>query len=129
MTSYASVSGFLVTTDANTNKNLSSEIFTFSQSAQSLPSGTYTVKSYSVPLSTATRLYQIYVNLSIDGDVWTALPARDRMYSNNRKIAMNLAQSGNIATLDVYFINQDGSTRSFADMTISVIRRDFVDEI
>ena len=127
MIDLSQINKFLLASDVNTNKNLSSGTYDFSQSSITVGAGSYALRTYSVPLSSSTRLYQIYVNLSIDGDVWTTLPARDRLYSNNRSIAINLAQTGSSISLDVYMVNRDTASQTFAAMTVSVKRRDFVD--
>lgn len=129
MASYSDVTNFLLTTDADSNKNLSITDNEFSQAAISLSAGTYKLVTYEFDISEDTRLYQVYVNLSIDGDFWTALPCRDRQYSNNRVISMNLSQTGTTVSLNVYYVNQDASTRSFSAMTVTIKVRDFVDEI
>lgn len=129
MATYNQVKDFIITTDANSNKNASSATYVYSQAAITVPAGNYTTRTYNVPLSRDTRLYQIYVNLSIDGDVWTAMPCRDRFYSNNRTIAMNISQSGNNIVLNAFYLNSSASSQTFPAMDVSVTRRDFVDEI
>lgn len=129
MATYDEVKDFIVTTDANTNKNLSSGDFSYSSPAVSVGVGSYVLRSYTVPLSRDTRFYQLYVRLSIDSDSWTALPTGDRLYnSNQRAIAINTSSSGSNTTLSLYLVNQSGSTQSFPAFTVFVTRRDFVDE-
>lgn len=129
MAIYDEVKDFLVTTDANTNKNLSSGNFSYSSSAVAVGVGNFATRSYNVPLSRDTRFYQLYVRLSIDGVDWTSLPAMDRLYNSNQQgIAMNTSSSGNNTTLNLYLVNQSGVTQNFPAFTVYVTRRDFVDE-
>lgn len=127
---YSQVANFILNSDANSNKNLSSDTYEFDFVARNVSAGSYDTEAYTIPLSVDTRLYQIYVNLSIDSGEWTTIPCVDRTYSSgNKRISINLSQNGTNLTLTLYLVNPSGSTQNFGDMTVSVTRRDFADEM
>ena len=130
MSRYEEVEDYIVTSDANSTKNLSSDTFPFSSAAVTVPTHTYVLRSYTIPLSESTRFYQLLVNLSIDGNQYFSVPTRDRRYnSGNRTIATVISVSGSDITLNLYLIATSGSSQNFPAFTINVIRRDIVDEV
>ena len=127
---FDNIDKFVISTDTNSNKNMSSITKTFDQAATSVAAGNYIVKTYSVNIPTSTRLYQIYINLSIDGDYWTTLPTKDRKYNNGlQRISANISQSSNNIVLNLWLQNLDSNTYIFPAMVVSVTIRTFIDEI
>lgn len=130
MTRYEDQKNFIVTTDTNSNKNLSSEMFSFNSAATSVGVGSYATRSYMIPLSKITRFYQIYVNLSIDGNEYYAVPNPVRVYSGGmRSISTVISQSGSNISINLYLVNQSPSTQNFPSFTVNIYRRDFEDEV
>lgn len=125
------VSKFIITTDANTSKYLTDAPYTtsFSSSAATVAVGAAVTRTYTIPLSEATRLYAIWVNISLDGAAYIKIPNRDRLYASNaQRIATTLSAVGSNATLTLYLVNSSGSLQNFPAFTINIIRRDYVDE-
>lgn len=121
---------FIITTDSNTSKYLTDDPYTnsYASASVSVAVGSYTTRTFVVPLSTVTRLYSIWVNVSLDGSTYVKIPNRDRQYGGVRNIATTISSSGDSATITMYLVNISGSTQVFPAFTVNVIRRDYVDE-
>jgi len=126
------VSDFLITTDADTSKYLTNAPYTnsYSSASVSVGVGSYTTRSFSIPLSTSTRLYDIWVNISLDGGTYMKIPNMDRQYSSNQQLISTQVNANNgVATLTLYLVNQSGGAQTFPAFTVNIIRRDYVDSI
>lgn len=122
---------FIRTTDANTKKYLTNTPYTnsYNSTAATVGVGTYTTRTFVVPLSTLTRFFSLWVNVSLDGDVYIKIPNRDRLYNTNTQtIATTVAIAGGNVTITMYLVNTSGVSQNFPAFTVNVIRRDYTDE-
>lgn len=125
------VSNFLKTTDANTSKYLTNQPYTdsFSSASVSVSVFSYATRNYTIPLSENTRAHELWVNLSLDGDVYIKMPNRPRVYGGGvRSISSTMSVDGGSIYLTLYLVNQSPTTQTFPSFTVNVIRRDYVDE-
>lgn len=132
MYSYEYIKDFIVTTDTNTNKNDSSNLYTFSSASVTVPAMNYIVRSYNIPTPTNTRLYQILVNISRDGDVYYAVPNQDRRYgtTGQQLIATVVSNSGSNISINLYLVAQTPTgSQTFPAFNVNVILNTFVDEL
>lgn len=121
---------FTRTTDANTKKYLTNTPFTisFNSAAVSVGVGSYATSTYIVPLSTETRFYELWTNVSLDGSLYIKIPSRDRLYAGtSQNIAITVRGLGSSVEVILYLVNQSGTTQTFPAFTLNVIRRDYVD--
>lgn len=126
------VSQFSTTTDANSSKYLTDSPYTNSYSSASVVVGvsSYATRTFVVPLSDQTRLYALWVNVSLDGDVYVRIPNRDRSYASNaRIISTTMSSDGTNATITMYLVNASGVSQTFPAFDVNIIRRDYVDEL
>jgi hypothetical protein len=122
---------FIKTTDENTKKYLTDTPYTnsYNSAAVSVGVGSYATRTFVVPLSADTRFFSLWVNVSLDDDLYVKIPNRDRLYASNvRTIATTVAVNNGNATITMYLVNTSGSTQNFPDFTVNVIRRDYTDE-
>lgn len=132
MTNYNQIKALRLTTDANTNKNISSESFTFSSASVSVAAGSFVTRSFTIPLSEDTRFYQVYFNYSIrPGEYYSAAQfeyvdpsASQRRYGNQ----LSSNPDGTL-TLIVYLVNNGPGSSTFPAFDVNVLRRDFLDEL
>lgn len=131
MTNADFIDDFRLVTDADTNKNFASGNFNFSVPATTVAGQSYTVRSYSLPLSADTRSYQLMINMSDLDSRYYAADNFDRMESVgsfNRGRAVVVSASGGEATVSVYFyFNAPSGSTTYPAFTLNIIRRDFVD--
>lgn len=122
---------FIRTTDANTKKYLTDTPYTnsYNSSAATVGVGTYTTRTFVVPLSETTRFFSLWVNVSLDGSTYVKIPNRDRLYASGaRTISTTVVISGGNATITMYLVNTSGVSQNFPAFTVDVIRRDYTDE-
>lgn len=122
---------FIRTTDENTKKYLTDTPYTnsYNSSAATVGVGTYVTRTFVVPLSEDTRFFSLWVNVSLDNDLYIKIPNRDRLYgSGARTIATTVSISGGNATITMYLVNTSGVSQNFPAFTVNVIRRDYKDE-
>lgn len=130
MTTYQEAEPFILTTDANTNKNLTTANFSFTSASVNVPIASYQLRQYTISLSRDTRFYQIYVNTNISTWVgYKSLPISDLYIDSSRQVAVNISQSGSDITLNFYLINNSPGTINFPAFNINVTRRDFTDDV
>lgn len=130
MPSYDEVKDFIITTEASAIKNLTSESFTFSSAATAVGAASYVLRQFTVPLSTDTRFYQLYYELSLDSGKWfDVADVSPYQQSGIRGVQVVVSKNATDLTLNLYLIDQSGAGTSFGDITINVTRRDFVDEV
>lgn len=126
-----SVSNMVITSDADTSKYLTLQPYTmtFSSASASVGMGAYVQRTYTIPLSRATKRYSLWVNISLDGGSYVKMPNPDRRYGSmgERSISVTVSQSGSDLTLNIYLVNQSGTTQTFPSFDINVIRRDYLD--
>lgn len=113
-------SKFILTTDFDTNKNTSSETYTFTSNAVTLAAGTYDLDSFSVPLDSITSIYQIYINISLEGNTYFVAPAK-QYNSGTYIIAPVISSDG----LEVYIVNITGGSVNVPSFTTNVKVRQF----
>lgn len=133
MTSYDSVKNFIITSDADANKNMSSATYNFTSPSTSVAVGSYALKQFTIPLNKATRFYQLYIRYSLNPDNWYAFPVPDLIYdsdpANALQIATNVTQSGTNLVVNMYLINIGSGTLLVAAFDVNITRRDFVDSV
>jgi len=131
MTSYTQVKDFITTSDADANKNMSSETYNFTVPITSVVVGSYALKQFTIPLNKQTRFYQLYLNYSLTPDDWYSFPVADLVYNsdpaNSLQIATNVTQSGGNLVINTYLINSGTGDLLIASFDVSITRRDFVD--
>ncbi len=132
MTSYDQIKALRLTTDANTNKNISSETLQFSSASVVVGAGSFVTRTYTIPLSAETRFYQIYINYSFRAGEYYSTAQFDYVdpVVLTRRYAVQVSSntSGSV-TMTIYLVNNDVSSTTFAAFDINVLRRDFLDEI
>lgn len=132
MTSFADVQNMILTSDADSNKNISSTTYSFTSTATgSIAVGSYVLKQYTIPLNASTRFYQLYLNYSLEAGKWFSFPVPDLVYgsdpANMLQIATNVTQSGSNLVVNEYLINIGSGAILVAAFDVSITRRDFVD--
>lgn len=130
---YDNVKDFIVTTDTDTSKNLSSNVFNYVSPSLNVSAGSYTSRSFTVPLSTSTRIYQILVEAQGIWTGWRTFPMRDVIFNQGSPtqyaIAVNMSSSADSVVINFWYINYAATTRNFTAFNVNVIRNDFVDSI
>lgn len=132
MTSFLEVKDFIVTTDANSNKNISSTIFLSTSPAAVVAAGSYAQRNFVIPLSQATRLYQLYINYGFEPDQYYS-PSRYEYVDPGdagKRISLQVTSNpDSTLTVAVYLVNNNPSPVSFAAFDVRFRRRDFLDEL
>jgi len=122
---------FIRETDDNTRKYLTNTPYTntYNSPGVSVGVGSYTSRTFFVPLSALTRFFSLWINVSLDGATYVKIPNRDRQYSGNTQtISTTVSISGGVATITMYLVNTSGVTQNFPAFDVNVIRRDYADE-